>query len=466
MPTFKYQAVLPTGVSIYGVFDAADRDGLHSYLLTRGMTLVEASELSINTALTTPREALPRMLQLRVGDRLREALLTDMPAHEAVRAIAEEPFEHPVLMTLPWLFFMSCAAGIALGFVSLAIPEGQASLQAFALGLPLTVAVAWIAARFWFVRRPYQMLRTIADRMERGDLDAFSGLGILPGELQAVMSSSISSRSKATSVAELVPTLTGMQVQSHQFAARILGPAIAASTMLIGIYVLLLTVVDQFNDIFLGFGIELPAPTMLIVQLSSAAQILGMAGLIGFILIVVATLAVVYTLIVSPRTAEIWESVPGLGLSVRWLMQARVARILATLIRNRVAPADAILIASKASGFSSVEESGKRIAEVLESGTPELAYTRQLSGLPLSMLFRISGGKDNEAARQETSQAFQSFAAALEQASSGNGNFIALILEILILVFSATLVGFVVIALFMPLIKLLNDLSIVVWSWS
>ena len=61
-----------------------------------------------------------------------------------------------------------------------------------------------------------------------------------------------------------------------------------------------------------------------------------------------------------------------------------------------------------------------------------------------------------------TAQVFESYAMALDQASTGNGSFIALVCELLIVICAGFLVGFVVIAMFMPLIKLLNDLSIIV----
>jgi type IV pilus assembly protein PilC len=254
-----------------------------------------------------------------------------------------------------------------------------------------------------------------------------------------------------------------MRLKSHHFAAMFLSPLIALTLLLMGMHVMLISIVVQFKEIFLGFGVELPGITMLFISLSDIASSLGLPGLFAMATFMIAALVLLHILLVLPKTAELWESVPGLGLSVRWLMQARVARILGVLVRNRVGPADAITIAAKASGFSSVAESGKRIAEVIESGTPELAYTRQLSGLPLSLLFRVSGSKNSEAARQETAQAFQSYASALEQAASGNGSFIAVLFQMLIVVSAGLLVGFMVIALFMPLIKLLNDLAMIVW---
>ena len=463
MPTYKYQAALATGVSIFGIFDAADLNSLSSYLMSRNMTLVNASELSINSALAGQQQELPRMLQLRIGDRLREALLTDMPAHEAVRAVAEEPFEHPVLMTMPWLLLISLAGALAMAILSVLIPTSQRGLLLFAGGLPVCVVFLWLMAHRWFIARPRNMLLKIASRLERGDNGTFAGLGLLPRELQTVMDSNLNSQTKATSIAELVPTISGIRMQSHQFAARLLGPVIAVSLLMVGMHVMLISIVQQFKEIFIGFGVELPGLTLFIIALSDSAAFLGLPGVFGLMIFLTLIITGFYALLILPKAAEIWEMIPGLGLSVRWLMQARVARILGVLIRNRVGPAEAVAIASKASGFQSVAETGQRVAEVIAMGTPELAYTRQLSGLPLSLLFRVSAEKDTEAIRQETAQAFQSYAAALEQASFGNGAFIALIVEIFVITSAGLMVGMMVISLFMPLIKLLNDLSIVVW---
>ena len=165
MPTFKYQAVLPTGVSIFGVFDAEDQNVLQSYLQSRNMTLVNATELSISSVLSGQNQELPRMLQLRIGDRLREALLTDMPAHVAVRAIAAEPIEHPVLMSMPWLMVSGLFASVVMMLLSILIPDGRLGLVISAGLLPMLVVELWAAAWFWFVYRPRRMLLRMADQL-------------------------------------------------------------------------------------------------------------------------------------------------------------------------------------------------------------------------------------------------------------------------------------------------------------
>ena len=284
MPTFKYQAALPTGVWIFGVFDAADETALEAYLQTRGMTLVSATELSINTALTGQSIELPRMLQLRIGERLREAMLTDMPVHEAVRAIADEPFEHPVLLMMPWIFSLAVFASAAAALLAVIVPETRSIVPPTAVVLVTSAGVMWWASWLWFNARPRTVLRTLAGRLERGSTDPFLNVGLLPGELRAVINSNMDSRAKVVSVAELVPTISGMQMQAHQLAARLMGPLLAMSLLLIGLHVVLLTIVPQFTEIFIGFGVELPYATVVVTEFGRWASMLGVPGLCAVVI--------------------------------------------------------------------------------------------------------------------------------------------------------------------------------------
>ena len=82
----------------------------------------------------------------------------------------------------------------------------------------------------------------------------------------------------------------------------------------------------------------------------------------------------------------------------------------------------------------------------------------------MSLLLRISDTGDSEHARQETAQSFMLFASSLEQASWGHGAILAVVVEILAILVTAVVVSILVVSMFMPLIKLLNDLSVCVWT--
>jgi type II secretory pathway component PulF len=457
MPLFKYQAVLPQGVSVFGTFEANDVEGLAAYLQSRNLTLVDATELSVHQVLTGSAEDLPRMVQLRIGERLREALLTGIPAHLAVRAMASEPLEHPLLLIMPWLMLASVCTGLGTGLLAVLSAEPRHGLLGLAIGLPIVCAVTWWLMRDRLVQRPLTALRRIADQLESGEAADLSRLGALPVELQAVVDSGLSSQSKAISVAELVPLLMGLRLRTHQFAARIVGPLMMACLLLGSIHLLLLYIVPSFREIFVGFGIELPSLTVAVIGASNLATLFGAAGFLTISAMMAAMLLGLYLMLTWNRMTELLEAVPWLGLSVRWLMQARVTRVLGVLVRNETPAGEALRVASAASGFPEVAIEGESIALDLEKGRSGTRSGR-LSGVPLALLQRLDGQADL-AERQLANQAFQNYASALENAANGNGKLFVFLIEIASILVAALAVGLLVMSMFLPLIKLLNDLS-------
>ncbi|MDA1230515.1 MAG: hypothetical protein O2856_07060, partial [Planctomycetota bacterium] len=425
MPTFKYQSVLPTGVSVFGIFDAEDGAALDAYLQTRGMTLVDYSEIAIDKRLATQLAAIPRVLQLRIGERIQEALLTGLPAHVAIEAMAKEPFEHPLLMAMPWMTGMAACSVVVSILLTIAIPEFALILIPAAVLALMTCIGMWIAGYVWFQVRPQNMLLRFSQQMAAGGTAPLLPEAFVPMEIRSIMNSGMGTEQKSLSVAELLPSLGIMQVQRHLFATRMVAPLLASLLLFYVGYCFLLIVIPQFKEIFMGFGISLPGLTMIIVRLSDFVVRMGVPGLFGIIALTAGFAVTFYTMLIWQPAAELLSVVPMLGTSLRLLMQARVARILGVLVRNRSSVADAISVATHASGFSEVRSRGQQIAAQLRSGKPANLVCAGLHGLPLSLLLRVHDREVTEEARQETAQSFTMFATSLEQASWGHGSILA-----------------------------------------
>jgi len=464
MPTYKYQSVLPAGVSVFGIFDAENENALAAYLLTRGMTLVDCSEVAIDKRLGTPLAAIPRILQLRIGERIQEALLTGLPAHVAIAAMANEPFEHPLLMAMPWLSGMAGCAVIVSLLLSIAVPEFVVLLVPAAVFALLTCLGLWIAGCWWLQVRPRDMLLRLSRQMAAGSSEPLMQDAFVPMEIRSIMNSGMAAEQKSLSVAELLPSLGIMQVQRHLFATKMVAPFLALLLLIPAGYSVSWIVIPKFKEIFIGFGVELPGLTMLVIAISDFVSRLGVPGLFCVFFFTTAVAVTFYSMLIWSPAAEILSVVPMLGTSLRLLMQARVARVLGVLVKNNSSVGDAISVATAASGFREVRRRGKEMAQELQSGKPVNLVCGGLHGLPLSLLLRISDQGDSEHARQETAQSFMLFAASLEQASWGHGSIVAVVVEILAIMATAIVVSILVISLFMPLIKLLNDLSVCVWT--
>lgn len=463
MPTYKYQSALPTGVSVFGIVDADDETALASYLLTRGMTLVDFSEIAIDRQLGSRLAAIPRILQLRIGERIQEALLTGLPAHVAIDAMANEPFEHPLLMAMPWLTGMAGCAVLLAVLLMIVIPEFAVALT-MAAALAFIVCVAsWIVGYWWLQVRPKNLLLRLAKQMAAGSSDSLTQESFVPPEIRSIMNSGMAGQQKSLSVAELMPSLGIMQVQRHLFATRMVAPLLALLLLLPAAYSALLFIIPQFKEIFIGFAVELPWITVAVISLSDFIAKLGMPGLIGVILLLTTASFVFYSLLIWQPGAEFLSVVPMLGTSLRLLMQARVARVLGVLVRNNSSVPDAVTVATDASGFREVRRRGREIATEMKSGKPVNLVCSGLHGLPLSLLMRVSDRNESEQGRQETAQSFMMFASSLEQASWSHGSILAIGIEMLAIGITGVVMFVFVVSMYFPLIRLLNDLAVCLW---
>ena len=189
MPRFRYQATSKNGAPIYGSEDAGSEEALRLLLASRGQRLSLASVVSFDPSISLTGRRIPRLAQLRLGAQLREALLTDLPAHQAVRAMAAEPFQHPLLSLLPWtlglggLLVILSSLGIAF-LTSLSTPLTAWKITAATLAIQIIV----FATATWLLdRRPRKFLRLMADRLEAGEQEINDLLPLLPNELREVM---------------------------------------------------------------------------------------------------------------------------------------------------------------------------------------------------------------------------------------------------------------------------------------
>lgn len=461
MPRFRYQANTRFGAPVFGSQDAEDEAELRRQLAERGLHLRHATVLSLDPSISFAGLQLPRLVQLRLGAHLREALLTDLPAHEAVRAMAAEPFRHPLLSLMPWLFGMTAFLTIlAVSWTILQQSPGP-MLSGLLVVQFLIIPVVWIVLWHLLDTRPRQILWKVADRLESGDSELSDLLPLLPGELREVMRSQSAPTCRARAVAELVPAMMGSRLYIHRFALSYLGPLVISAVVFLGLYAIAIFLIPGFEKVFSDFGVELPGVTIAVLGMSRALQQGGTVAFWSVSTIAGLGLLAIYMLSVNQRAAQIMSSVPVVGLPFRWMMQARVARILGAMIRHGSPRSEAIRAATAASGFEAVKSEGALIAERIATGDRHGAFSVHLSALPIALLAQDDAGDDDFSRKRSAgiAQSLSSFANMLEHASVGHGRLLGLVLQAAVILFGGFMVGMIVIALFLPLLKLINDLA-------
>lgn len=458
MPRYRYEATDQKGIPVHGTADADDDIALAKLLDDRNMKLVSSTVLSLDALISSHHESLPRLYQLRVGEQLREALLSGLPAHEAVRSVAAEPLSHPMLEIAPWSQVMATLS-FAAAWISwwLTIEFYTVMLATGVLAI-FVVPVAWWVLLQIYHSRPKALLRNLANRLEAGEqLPAQLSLA-MPSELKCVMQSDISDDAKARVAADLVPCLLGTTLRTQQFVVATIGPLAMLGTMFAVMYTGMLFIVPHFKSIFEGFGVELPGMTIMIISVSDLIAYFGVFGWLLGITGGAFALILLAVAITRGSVAQELSRIPIFGMPFRWAMQARVARVIASMLRNDCPYPETIRTALAGSEFSRIQTAGKQLATDLESGDGTALKVPELSGLPVSMLFVKGGSSENER-RFGMAKTFQSLSEMLDSATLSQGRIFSVMIQFLTISVAAFSVGVVVLAMFLPLIKLLNDLS-------
>lgn len=218
---------------------------------------------------------------------------------------------------------------------------------------------------------------------------------------------------------------------------------------------IMIYIVPKFAKIFADFGTELPAITLLLINMSDwLATYWYMLVGIPF------ALMIILKLVKKNKTGEfmvdwIVLKIPLLGLILRKSIIARTSRTLGTLIASGVPILEGIIIARDTSGNAIFARAYDQIYTAIREGESmavPLKETRITDDMVVNM---VDVGEETGALDTmlyKVADVYEEEVEVLVEA-------LVKMLEPIMVVVLGLAVGFIVIALFMPLIKLLNDLS-------
>lgn len=467
MTVFQYSSMHTGGVPVYGVEEARDSEALRISLAARGLHLESAVSLDLHTSVTRRQESLPGLLRLRIGERLREAMLSDLPTHVAVRAVAEEPIDHPLLMMHAWSLVIFWFLTVSVGFAAwLHPPLGVAFPAAVALSAALTLIR--LPLHGFLVAGPRRLLLDVAKRLESGDAAVEALRNLLPTEMQYLAEGSMPEVVRARSFAELLSGTTQSSLQRMRVAAQSTGPLLLGGLVLTGAAVYLGYVVHIAGEVMVGFGVTLPWITGLVISFGNWIHRPAIVMLVTVCLAIYFVLLLgLWIAILSGRTPSFLLRIPVFGSSLRWLSQGRFCHLLSVPLRNRASAADALRIAAAGCGRREFAVAGMSLADAIEQGKSEAGATAAaFEGLPMSLLQARRGACDEDERGVVAADVFSGLGRALENAATGHGALFVVISEIVIVCLTAGVVLVSYAALFIPLVKLLSDLSAIVLSLS
>jgi type II secretory pathway component PulF len=215
---------------------------------------------------------------------------------------------------------------------------------------------------------------------------------------------------------------------------------------------LLTWLVPMFKQMFEDFDLELPYMTRFVFMLASMVALLKwpiMLGLAAF------SLVLVLLFVGSRWTIAIFDRIPFLGRSARYATMAEFCSLLAPLVQAGVPITRSLQAVASAMQPSLVRSGTVHLSKAYDGSETlaELADERSLLPPELVHLLRW------EDRGQAFAEILKSWSELFGRLASGHSAKVSAMLAPLLMLGIGVFVGFLVIALFMPLVGLLNMLS-------
>jgi len=218
---------------------------------------------------------------------------------------------------------------------------------------------------------------------------------------------------------------------------------------------LLKFVVPIFANLFVGLGVDLPAPTRFVINLSAFVQSFWWLIFLSIGLLVVAIKYIRTTPQGLFYTDKIMLNLPIFGQVLRKIAVARFTRTLGTLISSGVPILDGLSITARTAGNAVLERALMQVRKSIEEGRTIVDPLRE-SGVFPSMVTQMIGVGEATGAMDNMLQKIADFYE--DEVDAATKDMLAL-MEPLLISFLGVAVGGIVISLYMPLFSMISKLA-------
>jgi len=240
-----------------------------------------------------------------------------------------------------------------------------------------------------------------------------------------------------------------------QVKSALVYPAAVISIAGLVVGVILWKVIPTFASLFAGLGAQLPLPTRIVIGLSNwlvrlmiPLVIGGFAG--GYFLMRY------YETHRGRRVIDrLTLRMPIIGMILRKIAVARFCRTLSTLISSGVPILDGLEITARTAGNAIVEDAIMETRKSVEGGQSIAAPLKQTDVFPPMVVQMISVGEQTGALDTMLSKIADFYE---DEVDTAVANLMVLMEPVLIL-FLGSVVGGIVISMYLPIFSLINQLS-------
>ncbi len=238
---------------------------------------------------------------------------------------------------------------------------------------------------------------------------------------------------------------------SRKIKAAMMYPAVVFSVAILVVIFLMVKVIPTFETVFAGFGAKLPGPTLVVIGISHF--LLSKKAI--FILIFGVGIYIALKLYRKTKTgAYNWDKfllrLPVIGVLLRKAAVAKFARTLGTLIKSGVPIMDALETVGKTSGNLVIERAIFNARESVKEGKTLTQPLKESNVFPPMVTQMINVGEETGSIDIMLSKVADFYEDEVDAAVEG----LTSIIEPILIVFLGVTLGFIVVAMFMPIFML------------
>ena len=215
--------------------------------------------------------------------------------------------------------------------------------------------------------------------------------------------------------------------------------------------IIMIFVIPSFKSVFASFGAELPAPTLIVMAISDFFVTYWWAifGAVG---------GALYALAATYRKSEAMRNgmdrlmlkVPVFGEIIQKASIARWARTLSTMFAAGVPLVEALGSVAGAAGNAVYMQATKRIQQEISTGTSLTVSMQGVDVFPSMVLQMVAIGEESGALDSMLSKVADFYEAEVDDAVDAMSS----LMEPIIMVVLGTLIGGMVIAMYLPIFKM------------
>ena len=215
--------------------------------------------------------------------------------------------------------------------------------------------------------------------------------------------------------------------------------------------VIMLFVVPEFKKVFKSFGADLPAPTQLVIGISDAF-VANWYIILGILVATVVGIGYAYRRSSAMQIAldRMLLQVPVIGEIIRKATLARWTRTLSTMFAAGVPLVEALDSVGGASGNYVYLTATKQIQSEVSTGTSLTVSMQNVKVFPTMCVQMVSIGEESGQLDSMLSKVADFYEADVDDAVAG----LSQLLEPMIMVFLGTIIGGLVVAMYLPIFKL------------